>query len=138
MAGNYEMALRFAGAKVIAYEEFGSYQGDWFAKVEYKNQIAWVWGRYGSCSGCDAFEADLGYGNEHEHADGKYISTYNFEKDQLDDCVECQSLKAKIVKFGLPYLDDLLTFEDIFVKASEDIEWDMEAKEMIDWLNKNK
>lgn len=33
---SYKKCLEIAGAKVIAYEEFGSYQGDWIAVVEYK------------------------------------------------------------------------------------------------------
>ena len=35
---SYQMALEMAGATVLEYKEFGSYQGDWFAKVEYQGK----------------------------------------------------------------------------------------------------
>lgn len=57
---SYEMCLEKAGAKVIAFENFGSYQGDWLAYVEYKGEKGFVAGSYGSCSYCDAFESEFG------------------------------------------------------------------------------
>jgi hypothetical protein len=57
----YKETMQAAGAKVIAYKTFGDYQGTWLAKVEWNGQIGWVEGFYGSCSGCDAFEAEFGY-----------------------------------------------------------------------------
>lgn len=66
---SYKSALFAAGAKVLTYESFGSYQGDWLAKVEYNGEIGWVAGSYGSCSHCDAFEAEFGYSYEDEGDD---------------------------------------------------------------------
>ena len=51
---SYELALEEAGAKVLEFQSFGSFQGEWWAKVEYNGEIGWVAGCYGSCSGCDA------------------------------------------------------------------------------------
>ena len=56
---SYEMCLVKAGAKVLAFQEFGDYQGSWYALVEYNGERGWVEGSYGSCSGCDAFEAEF-------------------------------------------------------------------------------
>ena len=58
---NYGELLEFAtGKKCLVYEEFGSYQGDYIAILEDKNQIE-IWkGYYGSCSGCDWLEAEKG------------------------------------------------------------------------------
>ena len=58
---SYQEALEAAGATVHAFEFFGSYQGDWWAKVTYNGETGWVHGSYGSCSGCDAFEAEFGF-----------------------------------------------------------------------------
>lgn len=68
---SYEEALKAAGAEVHAYETFGSYQGDWWALVSYEGKHGFVHGYYGSCSGCDAFEAEFGW-TENECEDHKY------------------------------------------------------------------
>ena|ERR1700758_3187389 len=62
----YQTALEAAGAEVHAFQEFGDYQGTWLAKVTYDGETGWIEGSYGSCSGCDAFEAefDYSYGDE--------------------------------------------------------------------------
>ena len=39
---SYKNALKAAGAKVIEFKYFGSYQGDWVALVEYKGERGWV------------------------------------------------------------------------------------------------
>lgn len=57
----YSSALVAAGCEVLEFEEFGDYQGSWYALVKLNNEIGLVEGNYGSCSGCDEFEAELGY-----------------------------------------------------------------------------
>jgi hypothetical protein len=57
----YSSALVAAGCEVLEFEEFGDYQGSWYALVKLDNEIGLVEGSYGSCSGCDAFEGELGY-----------------------------------------------------------------------------
>ena len=55
---SYTVALEAAGATVRAYQEFGSYQGDWWARVVLPDgREGWVTSSYGSCSGCDALES---------------------------------------------------------------------------------
>jgi len=51
---SYQDALMAAGANVIAFQEFGDWQGSWVALVEYKSERGWVRGSFGSCSECDA------------------------------------------------------------------------------------
>jgi hypothetical protein len=36
---DYDDTLRAAGATVLVWRRFGSYQGDWLAKVEYQTEI---------------------------------------------------------------------------------------------------
>jgi hypothetical protein len=60
---NYGELLEFAtGKKCLCYKEFGSYQGDYIAILKRPNGIE-IWkGSYGSCSGCDWIEAEVGPG----------------------------------------------------------------------------
>ena len=58
---SYESALEAAGAVVHEFKHFGDYQGSWYALVTYKGEQGWISGSYGSCSGCDAFEAEFGW-----------------------------------------------------------------------------
>lgn len=44
--------------KLLAYEEFGSYQGDYIAILQDGDAIKIYKGNYGSCSGCDWLEAE--------------------------------------------------------------------------------
>jgi hypothetical protein len=70
MSGSYQAALEAAGAEVEEFKEFGSYQGDWWARVSFGGRRGWVTGSYSSYSGCDAFEAEFGYGTSHDHVLG--------------------------------------------------------------------
>ena len=76
---SYLAALEAAGAHVEAFVEFGSYQGEWVAKIGHDRYII---GSYGSCSGCDTFEAEFGW-------DG----------DEKDD------YQQRLADFGKTYLD---------------------------------
>lgn len=106
---SYEEALGAAGATVIDFKEFGSYQGDWWALVRFNGQVGFVTGSYGSCSGCDAFQAEMGYGDERT--------------------------PEKMRAFGMRYLVDGLTDYDKALKeASRNIEWDHDAEEMVTWV----
>jgi len=125
---SYELALEAAGAKVVAFQEFGSYQGDWLARLD---DGRYVTGSYGSCSGCDAFEGEFGYGSarceEHE-----YI-------EPAPECAEC-SVKAadystRLARFGAEYLDGATTYAALREKFVADSSWDYEAKEVIKWLD---
>ena len=59
--GRYSIVAWARGHQVLYYREFGSYQGEWimvsFLKKEY-----YIWkGCFGSCSGCDSYEAEFDY-----------------------------------------------------------------------------
>lgn len=61
---SYGAALIAAGCDVLECEYTGSYQGEWYALVRVDGEIGIVTGCYGSCSVCDAFEAEFGYDEE--------------------------------------------------------------------------
>lgn len=131
---NYSDVLEMAGAKVHNYEEFGSWQGDWYALVTYNGKTGWVTGYFGSCSGCDALQHEFGY-ESHEHENGEYVSYYDDELF-LDGCPTCQGYKERLVDFGKRYLEDILTQEEVTKHALEDEDWDTSCKEVLAWITK--
>lgn len=100
----YREALEAAGATVLEFEEFGSYQGDWLALVEFKGQCGFVKGAYGSCSGCDAFEDEIGYGGT-----------------------------VNLAEFGARYLEEIITDEQIGQIFMERATWSLEDKQLVEW-----
>lgn len=117
MAGDknsYEWCLEEAGAEVLAFNEFGSYQGDWYAKVRYQGKTFWIHDYYGSCSGCDAFEADAGYQDKTK-----------------------EEWKQFCIKFCEDYLAQELTFEQALADANKNTSWDADAKEAVAWIKEN-
>jgi len=107
----YQQALEAAGAKVLNFWEFGSYQGDWVAQVECDGSVKWVKGGYGSCSECDAFQSEFGY---------------------LDE--EKPGYQKRLAEFGKSYLSDAQPLEAILKGFYETASWDSDAKEAIETL----
>jgi len=134
--GYYE-ALEAAGAEVLAFEQFGSYQGDWWAKVNYNGRQFWIHGTYGSCSGCDSFEAEFGW-SEDQCEDHKYKP-----KDEHFDCAACQEAvkeyTAKLANFGRGYLESGdMSQAEAEKEAGRNAEWDSDAPHMVTFLQNNK
>jgi hypothetical protein len=111
----YREALEAAGAEILAYSEFGTMQGDWCALVNYDGVSRWINGYFGSCSGCDAFS------NEFDYVD-----------------TETQEYQEKLAAFGKTYIDAWFTQEEAERHASENIEWDKDARDMLDFIVEHK
>ena len=131
----YKEALEAAGAKVHAFEEFGSYQGDWWAFVTLADgKTGWIHGYYGSCSGCDAFEGEFGW-HEEECDDHRYEP-----KEKTLNCEACakkkEAYQLKLKNFGEGYLIELLSQEEAEKKANENSSWDLDTKNMVDFIIK--
>lgn len=57
---SYTMIAEARDQRVLYYAEFGSYQGEWIMLAKSDNYYIYKdW--YGSCSGCDALQAEFGY-----------------------------------------------------------------------------
>jgi hypothetical protein len=110
----YASALDAAGAKVLEFRHFGDYQGSWYALVLYEDKKAWAFGSFGSCTVCDAFEAEFGMLWDEDEASEEY--------------------KKRLADFGRGYLDNLLTQEQAEAEASSNIEWDYDAEAMLEWI----
>lgn len=97
---SYSSALEAAGCEVLEYEYTGSYQGEWYALVKYGDEVGIVTGSYGSCSGCDSFEAEFNY-NDDEKPDyqerlAAFGETY---LPPLPIDLQIKNLKASIGKY---------------------------------------
>ena len=49
------------GREPVAYQEYGSYQGDYLAILKDEENLYVYKGSYGSCSGCDWLESERGW-----------------------------------------------------------------------------
>lgn len=149
---SYKMCLEKAGAEVLDFKHFGSYQGTWMAFVNYGGKKGIVEGSYGSCSGCDAFEAEFDYSKEPTIGDdGKYFRNYQVwdednecTKEEYDRLID--DYEQKLVAFGRRYcgtLSDPDLYErphfEARLKQLKEGDWfDDEEKEQINWaLNQN-
>jgi len=103
----YLIALEAAGAVVIDYNEFGDYQGTWMAYVEYNGKKGIVEDSYGSCSGCDSFQAEFDYIDEPYIRDGKYYKSWNEEITKKEYYEILDAYNKRLADFGAPYLTDL-------------------------------
>jgi len=130
----YQTAMEMAGAKVLEVKQFGSYQGEWWALVEYQDKKGWVNGSYGSCSGRDAFQAEFGY-SAHLHQDNNYCNP--MYDGFVDNCENCQDVKQRLMDFGKSYLEHTMTQEQAIKAASENLAWDFEAQEMVDFIKEH-
>lgn len=111
---NYEWALEMAGLTVLYFEEYGSYQGNWLAKVKNGEEVGYIFDSYGSCSGCDHFKSNIDY------------------KDRT--IKEWQKWCKNFIKSYLP----LKTLDEVIGEVKEDIEWDTDARECFEFLKKEK
>jgi hypothetical protein len=135
---SYERALEAAGAKVLEFRAFGDWSGTWWAKVILNGKESWISGSFGSCSGCDAFEAEFGF---EDHYCEKHLFSDDDEAE-VANCEECNKMQAlfkeKLAAFGKYYLDNCqFTQEEAEKTVKEDLEWDMELQEMYDWIKEN-
>lgn len=110
---SYKSSLEAAGAIVLHYKEFGTWQGDWFAVISYKNSKGLVHGAFGSCAGCDAFQSEM-------------------EDFYYSDLPENRAEKLKIL--GERYLKSVISIEEAMKYAEKSIAWDLSAHAMSDWI----
>ena len=109
---SYESALIAAGAEVLEFAKFGDYSGEWFAKVRYNGETGWIQDWYGSCSYCDAFQAEFDW----------------------DSDFACEDTQVQLANFGRVYLDDLQTTEQILAYFAESADWDSDSESALYWI----
>lgn len=101
----YTYALETAGAIVHQDWTFGSYQGEWMAHVTLPDgRTGVIMGYYGSCSGCDAFEAEFGY--------DMHRSERHPDDEHRFDCDQCLDYQRRLYEFGQEYFTGLMTIDE--------------------------
>lgn len=127
--------------------KFGNYQGTWVAIVEYKGVTGVVQGYYGSCSGCDAFEAEFNYSASPMFKYGHYF----LNESDMDDNMPCtfeeyqEKLKdydKRLSVFGESYLLAGLYDKTYYERKRSKLDpnndsFDKEELEICDWVLKN-
>ncbi len=75
----YEIIAWANDQRVLIYQEFGSYQGEWVLLALDDDKYSIYKGSYGSCSGCDSYEAEFDYSQEDITKDraGKFAHDYH-------------------------------------------------------------
>lgn len=58
----YPMVAGIRGQEVLLYQQFGSYQGEWMMLARDPETFFIYKDYYGSCSGCDSYEANFSWG----------------------------------------------------------------------------
>jgi len=132
----YGGCMELAGATVHVFENFGDYQGTWWAKVTYRQITGWVSGSFGSCSGCDSFHAEFDM-SSHDHEDQQYISVSDLSKYYNKKCEKCVELRDRLIKFGEEYLSYIYTQEEAEKEAAKNIEWDSDAETVVKFIREN-
>jgi hypothetical protein len=141
----YAHALRTAGAEVVDFKEIGSYQGTWGAVVDFQGQRSLVTGYYGSCSVCDAYQAQFGWSSDEPYynneTDKYYRNQWSDEeitKEENDSII--QKSRQELIDFGMSYLRYPMTKEDVekriqYYDTNDTGEWsfDSEERELYDW-----
>lgn len=142
----YKEAIEAAGAKVVAFKEFGSYQGTFFARIEKDGETLFVEGSYGSCSGCDSYQAEFDYSFNRENGkhlhNGKETDYYSPDYSGfIDGCEACQRFKTKLAAFGQSYVDSATPLDPILTqyrnKVAKEYAW-ADDKEILLWLEQQK
>lgn len=132
---SYQSAIEAAGATVHSFKEFGSYQGEWWALVTFEGRTGWVNGSYGSCSGCDSFQAEFDYSSE-KCDDHKY--DFGATRTECAACdAKLKDYNERLEAFGRGYLDNLMSQDKAEEDAAKHFDWDMSAQEMVDWIKAN-
>ena len=134
----YNRALEAAGAIVIDTKYIGDYQGSWGSIVIYNGIKCLVIGGYGSCSGCDAFQAEFDGGQEPHQNDGKYYTgrwgDEEISKEEYD--ILADAYNKRLSDFAQSYLTTPFYIKDVIAqldsyKGKDD--WYAEDKELYEW-----
>lgn len=133
----YAQALEAAGAKVLDTKYAGSYQGTWGSIVEYNGKKGLVTGAFGSCSGCDAFQAKFGWGCDFYKRDDKFLQDGDeITEEQYNEGIS--QYYQRLADFGKSYLhviQDKWDVENQLANLSKDEDdwYDHEQRELLAW-----
>jgi hypothetical protein len=123
----YSGALEAAGCTVHECRYFGDYQGEWIADVTLPDgRRGFIRGSYGSCSGCDAFEAEI----ESDYHQWKEHDGVDFK----EGCAKCEASKVKLAEFGRGYFSDFASIDELAEHLLGDQWWIGDDREVVEWI----
>ena len=99
----YRDSLEAAGAEVLQFAKFGDYSGEWFAKVRYNGETGWIQDWYGSCSYCDAFQAEFDWDSDFMCEEDVQERLANFGKRYLGSILPASHFLENVIS---EYTDD--------------------------------
>jgi hypothetical protein len=113
---SYEETFAAVPGVVVEWSHYlGSYQGRLICKLTVAGDEGprYVWDYYGSCSGCDSYEAEFGF----RYGDN-------------------EPTPEELAAFGKPYVDAALTLEEVLTELTpKPGDWyDIECKEALDFV----
>lgn len=108
---SYMKCITEAGAEVLDYKYFGSYQGTILAFVKEDGKTKWLDIGYGSCSACDGLQAFE-------------------ERFDWDEKIPAE----EYARFGRDLLECTFQSQQLIERLEKQAEWDYEAQEMIDFI----
>lgn len=121
----YREAIKAAGVTVKAFESFGSWQGDWLA---YIGEGRFIHGAFGSCSVCDAFQAEFGY---HQVP---VVGERDWDTDAVYTQEDVDAYNRRLAAFGARYVHaNNLTLEEIEKEYGPRWEDDDSHEEIVKW-----
>lgn len=127
---SYEDIIRRIYDEVLFYKEYGSYQGDWLAKVKKGDEEFWLWGWYGSCSGCDWFQGEANYPQYWDFEDSDFDCFFEKVKKETKRLIKLFVDDYDANKFTK---EELMTYLENTLK-----EWDDDdQREMLEDVKKN-
>ncbi len=121
---SYETLLETPDSHVLAFKEFGFYEGTWIAKVRYKDKIIWIKDYYGSCSGCDTLE----------HIKFEYKLASLREKN-IEEKLRITNVLAEMAK---DYLENGITFEELEAELAKDMQENSDTQEAMKFIQEKK
>ena len=103
---------------LLAYETFGSYQGDYIVVLDAGDSLEVYKGSYGSCSGCDWLEAEQDYSTDEvsDEEAKKYVDSdkpFAVIPKNVAERVDAETLEQMLPKNSRLERYDDITYTDI-------------------------
>lgn len=73
----YEDAIaKVPGVEVLDIQYFGYYQGSFICKIKVNEEIKYIYADYGSCCGCDSYEAEFAFSDPSDEQLASFGESY--------------------------------------------------------------
>ena len=124
---SYEEAFACVEGVTVEWAEYyGSYQGNFLCKIQKAGETLYIYDSYGSCSGCDSFQAEFGW------------STYYYESEGVTQEERLAHVKQRMAKWSFSYIESALPLQQMMNYLQNECgQWDDEAIKALKRLEEN-